>query len=206
MLLLLCADALASALGKISIDTAAEQTLLELLTADWEMSAETRATFADERGDPADILGWHGVTVVDGGRVSGIKWDGCGIAGTLATRYIPRDVSVFIVSYNELAGSLDTAGIPRAVEDFRAHCNTLSGSLCLETLPENIVRFDVGRNRFEGSVDISRLPRSVNWLCISSNALSGTLDCELAAHVTTFQFEFNEFDRIMNTKNTLMFI
>ena len=185
-------------LGRASIHTFSQQTLMELLVADFPDS--TKQAFQTSGRDFVDACDWHAVVCDDSASVVNIAWNDMDLSAKIDIRCLPQTLRSFDASRNALrckgeiqfgllpenlqrlslddnlmGGGADFSDIPAALTDIRMCRNVLAGTLRL-LFPVSIIEsIRVRDNALRGSVSLQNLPDSLVILDLAQNFLSGEI-------------------------------
>ena len=210
-------------LGKFDQLSLSDQALMELLVQCFDDKAQKR--YRDQGGNFIDISEWAIVRCNDEGIVTYLDLPGpeyesggyytdddyyydseddyseyASLAGSLETKYIPRQLATLEIQQCSLTGTFDVSALPATVEYLtiedveRMHgtfdfgnlpeCSKcvhiinsgFSGSVNLTYLPQSLSSLHISRTRFSGEVDLTKLPPKLEKLNLCENAFVGSVD------------------------------
>ena len=210
-------------LGKFDQLSLSDQASMELLVQCFDEKTQKR--YKNQDGHFIDISEWPIVRCNDEGIVTYLDLPGpeyesggyytdddyyydseddyseyASLAGSLETKYIPRQLATLEIQQCSLTGTFDVSALPATVEYLTIEdvermdgtidfgnlpecskrvfiCNTgFSGSADLTCLPQPLTFLHITNNRFSGEVDLTKLPPNLKKLNLRENAFVGSVD------------------------------
>ena len=210
-------------LGKFDQLSLSDRASMELLVQCFDEKTQKR--YKDQDGHFIDISKWAIVKCNDEGIVTYLDLPGpeyesggyytdddyyydseddfpedASLAGSLETKYIPRQLATLEIQQCSLTGTFDVSALPATVEYLtiedveRMHgtidfgnlpeCSKrvfltnsgFSGTVNLTCLPQSLTSLHISRTRFSGEVDLTKLPPKLEKLNLCENAFVGSVD------------------------------
>ena len=130
---------------------------------------------------------WRGITCEEASpanlQVTGVKWRGYGLKGTIHWPSIPITTRSFDLSssfvtfqFNRLEGEVDLTVLPHELQVLELYYCQFSGTVNLTDLPLELIDLDLRGNKFIGEVDFTRLPPKLKVLRLCYNKFKGEAD------------------------------
>mmetsp|Transcript_22253 Transcript_22253/g.34560 ORF Transcript_22253/g.34560 Transcript_22253/m.34560 type:complete len:228 (-) Transcript_22253:2-685(-) len=164
-------------LGKVDKASLPQQTLMELLIAQFENMDIIGIT----KENPKDISEWHGITLNDSGEVTEINWTWGDFGGSIDLQWMPStlrtaDISSDVFSDFRLEGTIDLIRLPPVLKSLKLSENRFTGEISLICLPEPMTTLELTFNRLSGPLDLTKLPKHMKRLHLDSNCFTGVTD------------------------------
>ena len=165
-----------SSIGRCSIITLSDQTLMELLIEG--LTQDSKKQYQSDDGAFTDCCQWPGVICNHDGDVKQFTAFQS-ISGNLSLDFIPRCLnSIIIVSAwnaEPVKGICDTQALPSGLEYFYIASNAFEGKFDMTKLPQTLISCNIDRNKFCGDCDLRVLPLQLESLRANTNKFSGSI-------------------------------
>ena len=187
-------------LGKFDQLSLSDQASMELLVQCFDEKTQKR--YKDQDGHFIDISKWEIVNCNDEGIVTYLELPGpeyesdgyytdddfyydseddfpedASLAGSLETKYIPRQLATLEIQQCSLTGTFDVSALPATVKSLIIEdVERMHGTFDFGNLPECSKCVHIINSGFSGTVDLTCLPQSLTSLHISRTRFSGEVD------------------------------
>ena len=171
-------------IGRFTVESLDDQTLMEMLIANASQEYLKDTKYAGEYIDKCD---WKCCVCDDDHNVRELyfhtnhyrtQYQRPSEFGTLDMQFLPLKTEIFEALHTVFSGEIETSKLPGGLRVFHAANNLFHGAIDAESLPPALIHFDIDKNQCGGSLDLKALPEPLEVLNVARNSFLGTISLD----------------------------